>query len=184
VYLLFLTSLPAGIAGLLLHKHIKLHLFTPPTVAAALAAGAVFILLAEHKSALSARKYVSVNDITPGLALGIGFFQCLSLWPGFSRSTSTIMGGLFLGADRAVAAEYSFLAAAPIMFAATALSLWTAADTLTAADIPFFAVGVAVSFLAALAAIKIFISLISRISFKPFAWYRLAVSPFILWFWM
>ena len=183
LYLLFLTSLPASVMGLLLHKYIKLHLFNPISVAAALAVGALFILFAERKSS-SATTYASVDEITPGLAFRIGCFQCLSLWPGFSRSTSTIMGGLLLGANRSVAAEYSFLAAVPIMVAATGLSLLSAADSLTRADIPFFAVGTTVSFLAALAAIKIFVRLISRISFRPFAWYRLAVAPLILWFWM
>ena len=183
LYLLFLTSLPASLVGLLLHKYIKLYLFNPISVAAALAVGALFILFAERKSA-SSMKYASVDDLTPGMALGIGCFQCLSLWPGFSRSTSTIMGGLLLGANRAVAAEYSFLAAVPIMVAATGLSLLSAADSLTKADIPFFAIGTAVSFFAALAAIKILVGLISRISFRPFAWYRLAVAPLILWFWM
>ncbi len=183
LYLLFLTSLPASLIGLLLHKYIKLYLFNPISVAAALAVGALFIFFAERKSA-SSRRYDSVDEITPGLALGIGCFQCLSLWPGFSRSTSTIMGGLLLGADRSVAAEYSFLAAVPIMVAATGLSLLSAADTLTKADIPFFAIGTVVSFIAALAAIKILVRLISRISFKPFAWYRLAIAPLILWFWM
>ena len=183
LYLLFLTSLPASLVGLLLHKYIKLYLFNPISVAAALAVGALFILFAERKDA-SSMKYASVDELTPGLALGIGCFQCLSLWPGFSRSTSTIMGGLLLGANRAVAAEYSFLAAVPIMVAATGLSLLSAADSLTKADIPFFAIGTAVSFFAALAAIKILVGLISRISFRPFAWYRLAVAPLILWFWM
>ena len=183
LYLLFLTSLPASLVGLALHKYIKLYLFNPVSVAAALAAGALFILFAERGSSPAAR-FRSVDAITPGLALGIGCFQCLSLWPGFSRSTSTIMGGLLLGADRSAAAEYSFLAAVPIMVAATGLSLFSTADSLTSADIPFFAVGTLVSFLAALAAIKIFVSLISRISFRPFAWYRLAIAPLILWFWM
>lgn len=183
LFLLFLTSLPASVVGLALHKQIKLHLFTPISVAAALAVGALFILFAENRSAKLA-KVRSVDDLSPGLALGIGCFQCLSLWPGFSRSTSTIMGGLLLGANRAVAAEYSFLAAVPIMFAATALSLHSAADTLTKADLPFFLIGTMVSFLAALAAIKILVGLVSRISFRPFAWYRLAISPFIFWFWM
>lgn len=184
LWLLFLTSLPASLVGLLLHKHIKLYLFNPVSVAAALAVGALFIFFAERKGGASSARYTSVDALTPGLALGIGCFQCLSLWPGFSRSTSTIMGGLLLGANRAVAAEYSFLAAVPIMVAATGLSLLSAADTLTKADIPFFAIGTAVSFVAALAAIKILVGLISRISFKPFAWYRLAVAPLILWFWM
>ena len=188
LYLLFLTCLPASIIGLLFHKTIKLYLFNPVSVAAALAVGALFILYAESKA--GARKspltpeVTCVDDITPKLALGIGCFQCLSLWPGFSRSTSTIMGGMLLGASRAVAAEYSFLAAVPIMVAATGLSLFSDAEKLSSADIPFFAIGTFVSFLSALAAIKIFVSLISKISFRPFAWYRLIIAPLVFWFWI
>lgn len=185
--LLFLTSLPASVAGLLLHQYIKQYLFNPVSVAAALVVGALFIFYVERRedAAQTVRQAnFSVDNISVKMAFGIGCFQCLALWPGFSRSTSTIMGGLFLGADRAAAAEYSFLAAVPILMAATGLSLISGADTLTRADIPFFALGTLVSFLSALAAIKIFVGLVSRISFRPFAWYRLAIAPLALWFWI
>ncbi len=181
LYLLFLTSLPASLLGLFAHKFIKANLFNPISVSLALAVGALFILFAEKRSPRLAPAR-TVDDITPKMALGIGLFQCLSLWPGFSRSTSTIMGGLLLGANRAVAAEYSFLAAVPIMVAATGFSLLSSASALTSADIPFFAVGSLVSFLSALAAIKILVGLVSRISFIPFAWYRLCIAPLVFWF--
>ena len=182
LYLLFLTSLPASLVGLFAHKFIKLYLFNPVSVAAALAVGALFILFAERRVCPTC--VTEVDEITPKIALGIGCFQCLSLWPGFSRSTSTIMGGLLLGATRGVAAEYSFLAAVPIMFAATGLSLVSAANVLTSADIPFFAIGTLVSFVSALIAIKVLVGLVSRISFKPFAYYRLIIAPLVFWFWM
>ena len=185
LYLLFLTCLPASVIGLLLHDYIKAWLFTPQSVAAALAVGACFIFFAERRADLrhKAPAAVSVDDISPGLALGIGCFQCLSLWPGFSRSTSTIMGGMLLGADRKAAAEYSFLAAVPIMVAASGLSLWKDAALLGKDDLSFFLVGMAVSFVASLAAIKVLMRIISSISFRPFAWYRLCVAPLVIWFW-
>ena len=62
-------------------------------------------------------RYETLDDMTPGLAFGIGCFQCLALFPGFSRSAATIMGGMILGARRPLAAEYSFIAAVPIMVA-------------------------------------------------------------------
>lgn len=186
LYLLFLTCLPASLVGLFLHGFIKEHLFQPISVAAALAAGALFIFFAEARHTARGTKgnIVSVDEITPALALKIGCFQCLALWPGFSRSTSTIMGGLLLGADRGVSAEYSFLAAVPIMFGASLVALASDYSFLTTDDIPFFAIGTCMSFLSALAAIKLLVGLISRMSFRPFAWYRLAVSPLVLWFWM
>ncbi len=183
LFLLFLTSFPASLVGLVAHKYITRYLFNPVSVAAALAVGALFILLAEWYTR-NARvvRTPDIDALTPKMALGIGCFQCLSLWPGFSRSTSTIMGAMLLGSNRSVAAEYSFLAAVPIMVAATGFSLISAAGDLTRADIPFFLVGSLVSFLAALVAIKILVSLISRISFIPFALYRLALAPLVFWF--
>ncbi len=185
LFLLFLTCLPACVAGFFLHSVIKAFLFNPVSVAIALAAGALFILFVEAKAgrAQSLPPADSLEKITPKIALGIGCFQCLSLWPGFSRSTSTIMGGMLLGVGRAAAAEYSFIAAVPIMFAATGYSLLKDAALLSAADIPFFAVGGLMAFASALLAIKLFVRLISRFSFRAFAWYRLALAPFILWFW-
>lgn len=186
LFLLFLTCLPASVVGLLLHSFIKTHLFNPVSVSIALAVGALFIFFAEKYSATrpEPETTVSLDDITPRMALGIGCFQCLSLWPGFSRSTSTIMGGLLLGANRSIAAEYSFIAAVPIMIAATGFSLLADADKLSSADIPFFAVGTFMAFVSALVAIKVLIGLVSRISFRPFAWYRLIIAPLVFWFWM
>lgn len=199
LYLLFLTSLPASLVGLLLHGHIKKYLFNPVSVAAALAVGAVFILAAEAGYSRKLKRLeqkgqgpdepensglvTSLDSISPRLALGIGLFQCLSLWPGFSRSTSTIMGGLILGANRATAAEYSFVAAVPILTAASAYSMLDGMSHLSSADLPFFLIGLFMAFVSALAAIKIFIGLVSRFSFRPFAWYRLCIAPLIFWFW-
>jgi undecaprenyl-diphosphatase len=188
LYLLFLTSLPASLTGLALHSIIKTHLFTPVSVALALAVGALFIFFAEWryscKAMLNAPTVRSLDDISPKMALGIGCFQCLSLWPGFSRSTSTIMGALLLGADRAVAAEYSFIAAVPILAAASGFSLISGREYLASADIPFFLIGALLAFVSALAAIKLFIGFVSCFSFRPFAWYRLIIAPLILWFWI
>lgn len=194
--LLFLTCLPAGLLGVMLHDIIMEHLFNTYTVAAALAVGAVFILAAEAfysrkvKSGASSvsgmRKSTalvsSLDDITPRLAIGIGLFQCLALWPGFSRSTSTIMGALILGTDRSTAAEYSFIAAVPLLTAASGYSLLGGLQHLTSADIPFFLIGLVMAFVSALVAIKVFIGLVSRFSFRPFAFYRLAIAALVFGF--
>lgn len=183
--LLFLTCLPAGLLGLFCHSYIMEHLFHPLSVSCALAVGALFILFAEKRSTThpADNPVTSLDHMTPRLAIGIGLFQCLSLWPGFSRSTSTIMGGMLLGANRATAAEYSFIAAVPIMCAATGFAVLRNLDVLSAADIPFFATGMIVSFFSALLAIKILVRLISRFSFACFAWYRLLLAPLVFWFW-
>ena len=126
--------------------------------------------------------YITLDDMTPKLALGIGCFQCLALWPGFSRSAATIMGGMLLGSKRSLAAEYSFIAAVPIMVAATGYDMLKSWHLFSAADIPFFAVGMIGSFLSALLAVKVFIALMGRVTLVPFAVYRLLIAPFIYYF--
>ena len=180
LFLLFLTCLPASLLGLFAHKIIKQYLFKPLPVALALAVGALMILAVERFKPAPRRQ--SIDEMTPAAALGVGCFQCLSLWPGFSRSASTIMGGMLLGSSRATAAEYSFIAAVPIMFAATGFDLYSSASFLTSADIPFFAVGLLFSFVFAMLAIKVFIGLVSRMSLRPFAWYRLILAPLVFYF--
>lgn len=178
--LLFITCLPAGLLGLAAHGYIKEYLFNPATVAMALLVGAVMMLLLEKFK--PEPKYFTLDDMTPKLALGIGICQCFALWPGFSRSASTIMGGMFLRAERKLAAEYSFMAAVPIMCAATAYDLYKGWEHLSADHVSFFAVGFVVSFISAWAAIKVFINLLGKIGLAPFAWYRLALVPFVYWF--
>ena len=180
IFLLFLTSVPASILGLLTHDLIKTYLFNTASVAWALAVGAVAILLVEQYKQKS--KYSGLDAITPALAVGIGLFQCLALWPGFSRSGATIMGGMVLGANRKTAAEYSFIAAVPIMFAATGFDLlqgWTLFDS---EDFIFLGIGFIVSYISAWFAVKSFILLLSRVTLRPFALYRLLIAPLVLLF--
>ncbi|QCC85574.1 undecaprenyl-diphosphate phosphatase [Desulfovibrio desulfuricans] len=180
IMLLILTSLPASVLGLLLHSTIKTYLFRPVTVLGALVVGAVVMIFVERRKFKPS--YITLDDMTPRLALGIGCFQCLALWPGFSRSASTIMGAMLLGSKRSLAAEYSFIAAVPIMIAATGYDMLKSWHLFSAADIPFFAVGMIGSFLAALLAVKVFIALMGRLTLVPFAIYRLLIAPFIYYF--
>jgi len=179
IWLLFLTTLPPGLLGLALHDTIKA-LFSPASVSVSLAAGALCMLFVERRGERD--RVISLDMLTPRLALGIGCFQCLALWPGFSRSAATIMGGMLLGARRAVAAEYSFLAAVPLLFAATGYSLLRNWRLLSPEDAPLFAWGGLFSFLFALLAVKGFIGLLGRMTLRPFAWYRLALAPLVYWF--
>ena len=180
IWLLFLTSLPASVMGLLFHSMIKEYLFRPATVLVVLVAGAVCMILVERRKRRPT--CISLDDMTPRLALGIGCFQCLALWPGFSRSASTIMGGMLLGAKRSLATEYSFIAAVPIMVAATGFDMLKSLSLFSVADIPFFAVGILGSFISALLAVKVFVALVGRMTLAPFAVYRLLIAPFIYYF--
>ena len=181
VWLLLLTTLPPAVAGLLLHSTIKA-LFSPLTVAMSLAAGAVCMLLVERLVTRRTATTLSLDDITPRLALGIGCFQCLALCPGFSRSAATIMGGMILGARRDVAAEYSFIAAVPLMIAATGYDLVKHWYLFGMDDIRLIAVGMFFSFVFAWLAVKGFISLMGKLTLRPFAYYRLLLAPLVYWF--
>lgn len=175
--LLFLTTLPPCLVGLACHGLIK-SLFSPLTVACSLAVGALCMLLVEHRG--EKRAVVSLDMISAREALGIGCCQCLALWPGFSRAAATIMGGMLLGLRRKVATEYSFLAAVPLMCAATGYDLFRSWSLLSMEDLSLFVWGLLFSFVFAIVAIKGFIALLSRITLRPFAWYRLVLSAVVL----
>ena len=185
VWLLFLTSLPALVVGFLAHGAIKAHLFGPSTVALALLAGGVLMLVVEaHAAKMSRVRLVGgLDSLSPRLALLIGLFQCLSLWPGFSRAGATIMGGMLVGVDRKTAAEYSFLAAVPVMCAAVGYDLLKNGHLFASGDLAFLSIGFAVSFVSGWAAVKGFIGLLSHCTLRPFAWYRLALAPLVWLFW-
>ena len=124
----------------------------------------------------------NIDELTPMHALGIGIFQCMALWPGFSRSASTIMGGMILGVRREIAAEYSFLAAVPIIIGAAGYDLWKSISLFSTADIPFFLTGSVFAFVSAIVAIRGFIAILGRNTLKPFAIYRILLAIPVYWF--
>jgi undecaprenyl-diphosphatase len=182
--LLVITSIPASLLGLVARGYIHEHLFTPWTVAWALAVGAVWILLAERWRPRT--RIEGVDELTWREALAVGLFQCLSLWPGMSRAASTILGGMMVGVGRRAATEYSFYAAVPIMIAATGYELYKTSVHLDSRLIGILAVGMAVSFLCAWVAVKVFLHFVGRHSLAPFGWYRLALAAVVfvaVWRW-
>ncbi len=171
---ILLGMIPAVVLGLVFHDVIK-SLFNPRNVMYALVVGGVLLIAAECLKPKVPRAE-GVDDITYRQAFMIGCFQCLALWPGFSRSGATISGGMLMGVSRYAASEFSFLLAVPMMMGATALDLYKSLKFLTVGDIPTFAVGFVMAFIVALIAIKTFLELIKRISFIPFAIYRFIVA--------
>jgi undecaprenyl-diphosphatase len=178
---LLVAFLPAAIIGLLFIKIIKLYLFNPLTVAVMLILGGLVILWAERR--MHQVRVHDVDDISWRDALKIGCFQVVSMIPGTSRSGSTIIGGLFIGLDRKVAAEFSFFLAVPTMFAATFYDLYKHRDVLNAADLPMFAVGFVTAFITALIAVRTLVKFVAKHSYEVFAWYRIAFGGLILLTW-
>ena len=175
---IIIAFLPAAIIGLFTHSWIKLYLFNTHTVAAALIAGGLVILIIER--AAKTPGVSEIENISLRTALGIGFAQVFSLFPGVSRSGATIMGGLVAGLDRKTATEFSFFLAIPTMFAATSYDLLKNLKYLSAGDIPVFATGFVVAFISALLVIKAFLGFVAKHNFSTFAYYRIIFGILIL----
>ncbi|BEL77446.1 MULTISPECIES: undecaprenyl-diphosphate phosphatase [Serratia] len=174
---ILLGMIPAVVLGLIFHDVIK-SLFAPKNVMYALVVGGLLLLTAEWLKPKKPRAE-GLDDITYRQAFLIGCFQCLALWPGFSRSGATIAGGMLVGVNRYAASEFSFILAVPMMIGASGLELYKSLHFLTWGDLPMFAVGFVTAFVVALIAIKTFLSLIKRISFVPFAIYRFIVAAVV-----
>ena len=167
--------------GYLLHKHIKA-LFSPGVVIVGLVVGAIFMLAAEK---IAKRPVVTnVDNITLKQAFFIGLFQILALWPGFSRSGSTISGGLILGISRKAAADFSFIIAVPLMAVACLYDLLKVWDKLNMADIQMFTIGFGVAFVMAYISIVWFIGFLNKSTLASFAYYRfvLAIASYYYFF--
>lgn len=175
---ILIAFLPAVVLGLALGGFIKAHLLKPEIVAVSLIVGGI-VILAVERLALKARTH-GVEEIPANLALRIGLCQCVAMIPGVSRSGATIVGSLLMGVDRKTAAEFSFFLAIPTMIGATVYSLGKEWHGLGGNDWTVIAVGTIVAFLAALAVVRLFIGIVSRHGFAPFAWYRIVLGALAL----
>jgi len=181
---LVIGVIPAVILGLLLKKHIEGWLESPLIVASAFIAGGVILLFVDewfNKPAIDDEEKIS--HLT---ALKIGFFQCLALVPGVSRSAASIVGGMTQKLSRKAAAEFSFFLAVPTMFGATVKDLWDfhKANTLSPGqlhdDVKYLVIGSAIAFIVALFAIKSFITFLQTKGFKLFGYYRILAGIVII----
>ncbi|MFF2797436.1 undecaprenyl-diphosphate phosphatase [Lysinibacillus xylanilyticus] len=167
--------LPAVVLGFAFKDFIDDHLFKVEHVIYALVAGAI-LMIAADKLAPKRPKVDSLDKISYGLAFKVGLVQCLSLWPGFSRSGATISGGVLFGMSHRVAADFTFIMAVPIMAGASLVSVLKNLDTLSMDYLGFYVVGFISSFIFALLSIKFFLALISKVKLMPFAIYRLVLA--------
>jgi len=159
--------------GYLLHSNIKT-LFSPYTVIIGLVLGAILMLLAEK---VAKRPVVNnVDKITLKQAFFVGLFQLLALWPGFSRSGSTIAGGLILGISRTAAADFSFIIAVPLMAVACLYDLLKVWNKLSVSDVQMFAIGFGVAFVVAYISVVWFIKFLNTSTLASFAYYRFVLA--------
>lgn len=176
--LLALTTVPALLLGALAHDTIKDHLFSTRTVAIGWVLGGIALVLVERFR--PDPRVGGIDELEWRDALFIGLFQCLALWPGVSRAGATMVGGIVVRLDRQTAAEYSFLAAIPLLTAAALYDLLDSWHLLSSRDILPFAVGTAVAFGSAWVAVRFFLRLLSRWTLRPFGWYRIGAGLLLL----
>ena len=178
-YLKLLAAfIPAVILGLLFSKKIDALLENPITVAVSLLIGGIVLLKVDDWFGGSKN-----TDVTYPKAIKIGFFQCLAMIPGVSRSGASIVGGMSQKLSRKAAAEFSFFLAVPTMLGATAkkcYDYYKAGFVLTHDQVNYLILGNVIAFIVAMFAIKSFIGYLSKHGFKLFGYYRIIVGIALL----
>jgi undecaprenyl-diphosphatase len=173
---------PTAVAGLVLRKPIKAHLFGPAPVAGALIVGGLVMIAIEIWRRRSDRRGLDgLEHVTLPRALAIGVGQCFSLWPGASRAMCTIVSGQLAGLSTATAAEFSFLLALPTLGAATLYEAYKARHELGGLGAGPMVVGMAVSFVVAWAVIAGFLRYLKSSGLVPFGVYRIVLGAAVLW---
>lgn len=173
---LFVAFIPAAVLGFLLNDIIDSMLENVVVVAISLLVGGIILVFIDRIT----NDTISEREISYFDALKIGFFQCIAMIPGVSRSASTIIGGMLQGLSRKQAAEFSFFLAVPTMAAAGGYKLLKTYDTIQTEDIKILLLGNLVAFVVAMLAIKFFISFLTKYGFKIFGYYRIVLGLVLL----
>lgn len=180
---ILVACIPAAIIGILFDDLLDKYLYNSVVVALTLIIYGIIFIVIESKK-IGKRKTKGLEDITYKQALGIGAFQLLSLIPGTSRSGSTIIGGLLLGLERSVAAEFTFFLAIPVMVGASLLKLLKyivkVGFTFTSTELIFLAIGCIVAFIVSILIIKFLLNYIRKHDFKVFGYYRIILGIIVL----
>ena len=174
--------IPTGIIGLALYKIVKNFLGSESIVLWSLFLGGVVIILFEILKKDEGKNELGIEKLSYLQCVKVGLFQSIAIIPGVSRSAATIIGGLSIGIDRKTITEYSFLIAVPTMLAATGLELIKGIGATTSSQFEMLALGLIVSFVVALVAIKTFIGFIKNHKFTGFGVYRILVSIVFFFF--
>jgi undecaprenyl-diphosphatase len=179
---LLVAFFPAVILGLIFGDQIELLLENAWVVAWMLIIGGFAILAVERWANPPAAQDGGVAAVSLRQSVIVGLVQCLAMIPGVSRSGATIMGAVAMGIDRKTAAEFSFFLAVPTLSGATVLQLAKHGDALTGDQVQLIGIGFVVSFIVAIAVVKAFVAIVTRIGFAPFAWYRIvAGTAALIW---
>lgn len=173
-----LAFLPAAAVGAVFSSAIDRMLETPLIICVTLIVGGIILLYVDRLK-LPVR-YTDVRQIPPAMALKIGIFQCLAMIPGVSRSGSTIVGAMLMGADKRTAAELSFFLAMPTMVGAFVFKLAKHWSALSPDDLWSIAAGFIAAFAAGVVVVRYLLEYVSRRGFALFGWWRIVVGGLAL----
>ncbi|HWK69457.1 undecaprenyl-diphosphate phosphatase [Pollutimonas sp. M17] len=195
---LLIAFLPAAVIGAIMIKQIKALFHSPAVFVFTLVVGGLIMLWVERKpqyakhadpaqapgpgDSMSSQRATAhaLEEISWKQALVVGFAQCLAMVPGTSRSGATIISGMMAGIQRKTATEFSFFLAMPTMLAATVYDLYRNSGALDDTQLTAIAVGFVAAFVSALVVVRAVLRFVSRRTYRPFAWYRIALGAVVL----
>jgi undecaprenyl-diphosphatase len=170
-----LAFLPAVVIGVLAHDFIKTVLFESPIlISVMLILGGVVLLVVDRMA--PAPRHDDAMRLPLGMALKIGFIQCLAMIPGVSRSGATIVGALMLGASKRAAAEFSFFLSMPTMAGAFAYDLYKNRDVLDSSALTEIGIGFVMAFVVGVVVVRGLLGYVSKHGFALFGWWRITVG--------
>lgn len=180
---ILVATIPAAIIGLALDDWIDAHLYNGFVVAVMLILVGVAFIYIENRNKDMRPSVNSLSALSYKDALIIGLFQVVAaILPGTSRSGATIIGGLMIGVSRAVAAEFTFFLAIPVMFGASLLKLVKFGFAFSFLEFFILLIGMVVAFVVSIFVIRFLMSYIKKHDFKVFGWYRIVLGAFVLIF--
>ena len=175
------ACIPAAVVGLLFDEVFEKYFYNPVSVSIALIVIGIAFIILESVNKGKKTRVNSLGEITFKDALLIGVFQLLAaIFPGTSRSGSTIMGGLAIGVSRSVIAEFTFFLAIPVMFGASLLKIVKFGLDFTASQAMILGIAMVVAFAVSIVVIKFLMGYIKKHDFKVFGWYRIILGALVL----
>ena len=172
--------IPCAVIGLLLDDFINDKFYNPWTVAIMLIVYGVLFIIVENNRKNKSARVTDINKLSFIDALKVGLFQVLSIIPGTSRSGATILGGLSIGLDRKVAANFTFFLAVPVMFGASLLKIVKFGLVFSTSELVVLIVGMFTAFIVSIVAIKFLLKYIKNNDFKVFGYYRIVLGIIVL----
>ena len=178
---IIVAGIPAAVVGLKWNDRFEELFYNYTSVSIALIVFGVAFIAVETAHKGKEAKINSLNELTYPTVLMIGLFQLIAaVFPGTSRSGSTIVGALLLGVSRTVAAEFTFFLAIPVMFGASLLKLVKFGLVFTQTELIILAIGMVTAFVSSLLIIRMLMAFVKRHDFKVFGWYRIILGVAVL----